>query len=245
MKFENWSRDDGAYTEYANWLRDWGSAAVYIDLVEGEYEAVLHVESMIVGGPWGFSTEEIIRPIGEAGTQKEAENIAKDFIEDNPDTVFVEDRDRDKAIHAFYEEKILGDLSSRDFNGIVADWISRNYHVDVEYEVQESGELEVVEGKVSTTLYNEKITLTTSRQRQAIYSTSLSVPGYGDPIEEKLKDRGLYDDETYRKISKARVQNDSEYPRIEGYVLEEYAERSGKSLIEKWESPTLRFIEKQ
>jgi hypothetical protein len=245
MKFENWSRDDGAYTEYANWLRDWGTAAVYLEEVGDGYEVVLHVKPLVLGGPVGHATEEIIRSVGEAPTQKEAEDIAKDFIEENPDTVFVENEDRDRAITTFYEEKILGDLSSRDFNGIVAGWISRNYHVDVDYDRTKEDDIVTVDGKVTTTLHNEKITLTTSRQRDAIYSTSLNVPGYADHIESVLEDRGLYSDKTYRKISKARVQNDPEYPSIEEEVLERYAEDSGKSLIEKWESPTLRFIEKK
>jgi hypothetical protein len=238
-KIPNFTRDDGIpgsehSDSAAGWGRDWDESYVIVDKAEdGLWEATF------TEAETAFADDH---EIDVKDTKEDAMDAARDWMRDNGETVFSSESDRDQAIHQFYMKKIADSLTSRDVNGIVADYVNRNYHIYTEYEDYENGEIEDVEATVTSTRHNEKIILTTSRERGAIKEKSLNVD-VGDAILTVLQEQGLYTDEVFRQVRKELIYSDGDYPDIEEDALDLVAEWGADRIIDDWETRKTRFVE--
>lgn len=236
--YKHWRREDGltgrtVENEIASYTRKWDETFLYIEkLGAGDYKAVAMITPYAERG----SDEVLVA----SGSEQHVKDEAQEWMIENGDKVFTDDRERDNTIWEFYMDR-FDYFGSRRKNAEAADFLSTHYHVDVELDTRDG--VEIQNGTVKSTQHNEEVVLTIPHQRGAVHSTSVRVD-IERIIEQILDDRDLYNDETYRQVVREIVYGDGHLPKIENELALEVGKAGAENLIDKWESETIRFHKK-
>lgn len=234
-KIPEWTKKGEDFVKEAeeNWERDWGEAYLGIYKEDG-----LYTVEITSGRDTDIYAEE--------ETLEDAREVAIDYMKrKDKSLLFPQEKNPYDTVLEYLENQYFN-YSGRDINGMVANYIHNNYQIFTEYEDYDSGEIERVEAEVSTSNHNERLGLTTSRERGFIKKKSLDSYDVGDIIYRVLEEKDIEIELFYIEVMRNKVQGEpidlpEEYDftmtELEEEVTNRIAEHYAKKVVEQFENP--------